>query len=60
MSESHSVLVDRIRGELEDLERIVQRALTTWEMAPLIQKLPLLWPALRDELSAFADFMEQL
>ena len=61
MTARYLELVERVRGEVPELERNVYTMnLTPNRVAGLISKLPELWPRLRSELLAFADFLEEL
>lgn len=52
MSRTYTELAIRIKDELVDIDRSVEKALKSW--------LPDLWPKLRDELQAFGNFLKEL
>jgi hypothetical protein len=63
-------LVDRIRGEVPDLDRVVQRALRAWTQTQMTSEEQLYLDSVAlnlhgfysglERLLAFADFLEQL
>ena len=70
MNAVYRELAERIRGEVPDLEHVIRfrhlvrsvytMSLVPEKMAGLMSALRTLWPGLRAELLAFADFLEAL
>jgi hypothetical protein len=62
MNKFYEELVERIREEAPDLDRLVQRSfkLVPDKMKTLMSDLPELWSQVQAELLAFADFLSEL